>query len=137
MKKFLITSSILLLVALILVVGVYWYVTLSVESSQQSATHHTASSSVVETNSDTSSAETAETAQMPSQGIPLRDLPLTEGQKEAVALVGIDVETFVITPAMQICAEEKLGSVRMQTIVAGETPTFMETTRLIPCLNVD
>lgn len=67
------------------------------------------------------------------EGIPLRDLNLSDGQKQAVEKVGIDVETFIITNEMIACAERKLGAERYGEILAGEEPTFLESMSLIAC----
>lgn len=67
--------------------------------------------------------------------IPLRDLPLSDSQKKTAATFGIDVETFVITPAMLGCAEGKLGGARLEAIIGGSSPSFTESLSLMGCLS--
>jgi len=77
------------------------------------------------------------TPEVPPEGIPLRDLPLSDTQRSLLGGVGIDVETFTITPAMQRCADARLGAQRMSEIIAGAAPSVVEVSRLLPCLGVD
>ena len=127
MKRFLIITFSLL--AFALVVSVITYIFVVAQIQNQSSTVKSAPAS----------AETsvAASASVPAEGIPLRDIPLTDTQKSTLETVGVDVETFVITPAMQVCVAEKLGTVRMEEITAGDTPTFLETTKLLPCLGAE
>lgn len=69
------------------------------------------------------------------RSIPLRDLPLSDAQKKTAATFGIDVETFIITPAMLACAEVKLGETRLEAIIAGASPSFTESLSLMGCLS--
>lgn len=105
----------------------FFYVSLQLQKSQlpvQSSTTET----VITTNG------ASETTSEPTEGIPLRDVELSDSQRSVLDTVGVDSETFVITPAMQECAEEKLGTARMQEIIAGGAPTTMETVKLLGCL---
>lgn len=124
MKKFLIVSGSLLGLALLATIAVYCYISVQLQSSQQTvpSAHNTTSSGV---SSDTVA---------PVEGIPLRSLPLSDAQADVLGKVGVDVDTFVITPAMQACAEEKLGTARMNEIIAGAAPSTLETAKLLPCL---
>ncbi len=126
MKKFLIISVSLLIGAIIATVATFLYVTKELPESSQEST------SVTETE-----AVPAAPHETVEDGVPLRDLPLSDGQKSALDTVGIDVDTFVITPAMQACAADKLGAARMEEIIAGAAPSFFETTKLLPCLSVE
>lgn len=130
MKKFLIISGSLLLGAIIATVFVFWYVTAELPASSSTAVEVETSQTQVDENE-------IEDPVVVSEGIPLRNLPLGDGQKSVLDTVGVEVETFVITPAMQTCALEKLGEARMSEIIAGEAPSLLETTRLLPCLSVE
>lgn len=66
--------------------------------------------------------------------IPLRDVPLSTAQQSVLETVGVDTDTFVITPEMQRCAEEKIGQTRVAEIVAGDAPSALETAKLLTCL---
>lgn len=68
------------------------------------------------------------------KSIPLSSLPLSDTQKKLLAGVGIDSETFVITPAMITCANEKLGDTRMKEIIGGSAPGALEMASLMRCL---
>ena len=72
--------------------------------------------------------------QIPDEGVPLASLPLTESHKKALSAVNIDVETFVLTETMIVCAGEKIGSERITAIIDGSAPSILEITKLIPCL---
>ncbi len=123
MKLFLIITSSLLVTSLIVVVGVFWYISNGLSSSQI----------VPVATPGQSGEESVESVVVPA-GVPLRDLPLEDGHKSALEKVGVDVDTFVITPAMQVCAADKLGAERMDEIIAGATPGAIETTKLLPCI---
>ncbi|MEK7638912.1 MAG: hypothetical protein AAB388_01990 [Patescibacteria group bacterium] len=68
------------------------------------------------------------------EGIPLKTLPLTPAQANALGSVGIDIETFIITPSMILCGQQVLGPSRFDAIVDGAAPTFFEMVTLTPCL---
>lgn len=119
MKKFLLITGSLLIIALLAVIAVFCYLSFQLKSSQVSGTVEPA---------------TNEQGKVIDKGIPLRDLPLTEGQRSTLETVGVDVDTFEITPAMQACAEAKLGNERMAEIIGGSAPTMIETTQLTGCL---
>lgn len=129
MKKFLLISLGLLLLAILLVILVFLYISVQLNQSQSQTVgntiNHTPSSEVT----GTSSTETTS-----PKAIPLRDLQLNQSQQSALDTVGIDVDTFVITPEIQTCAAAKLGNNRMSEIIAGDVPTMIETTKLISCL---
>lgn len=127
MKKFLIVSTILLIIALLMATAAFFYVSMQLQKSQLSVQSSTAENVPV---TNDASATTSE----PPEGIPLRDVELSDSQRSVLDTVGVDSETFVITPAMQECAEEKLGTARMQEIIAGGAPTTMETVKLLGCL---
>lgn len=84
--------------------------------------------------SDSMATASATSFAAPLEPIPLRDLSLTEDQERVAESFGVDVETFVITPDMQVCARTKLGVDRLNEIIAGDTPTFSEGLQLVPCM---
>ncbi|MBP6881450.1 MAG: hypothetical protein KBC35_02385 [Candidatus Pacebacteria bacterium] len=133
MKKFLIISSILLVITIVLVVIVFYYVSFQLKSGQNAA--DTADAPATTINEKTGTPATISTA-TPTP-IPLRDLPINDSQQKVLETVGVEIDTFVITPAMQVCAAEKLGADRMANIVSGDTPTALETARLVPCLGAE
>lgn len=95
---------------------------------------------ISEADSETSAVEKSETPSSNvnyklERSIPLRDLPLSDSQKKTAATFGINVETFIITPAMLACAEVKLGTSRLEAIIAGQSPTFTESFSLMGCLS--
>jgi hypothetical protein len=69
-----------------------------------------------------------------TEPIPLSSLPLSDTQKELLRGAGVDPETFVITPEMIGCAEERLGAARFAEIVAGDAPGPTEVFSLLRCL---
>ncbi len=130
MKKFFIVSIVLLLIAILLAVGVFFYLSFNLKQSQIPVSATQTESEVV--NDSVEGKEVLSTP--PPEGIPLRNLPIGESQQAVLDTVGVDVETFVITPEMQVCAGEKLGEARMAEIIAGAAPTLYETTKLLSCL---
>lgn len=66
--------------------------------------------------------------------VPLRDLPMSDSQKNIVETMGIDVETYVITPEAIDCVKEKLGEDRVDEIINGAAPSVWESTKMFPCL---
>lgn len=127
MKKFLIISSSLLILALLATVVVFFIVNKEIGSTPAAP----------EPEVETAIVFTEPSVTVPEEGVPLRDLPLGDTQRSALETVGVDVETFVITPAMQVCAAEKLGFERMNEIVAGAAPTVLETARIAPCISAE
>ena len=71
---------------------------------------------------------------IPEEGIALPANALSEEQKAIAESVGIDVDSFMITTEMIECAEEKIGTVRLQEIMDGASPSFLESAKLAPCL---
>jgi hypothetical protein len=145
MNRFLVIALLLLLVALSMVVGAFLYVqfllvtdTPPVEEGQQveivpeNAAYET---SVQPTNSaQTPISDTSETTIIPDTSIPLSSLPLSDTQKSLLAAAGIDYDTFIITPEMVVCAQEKLGADRFEAIRQGSSPSALETMSLLGCL---
>lgn len=66
--------------------------------------------------------------------IPLSKLPLNDTQKQLVKGLGIDYDTFMITPEMALCAEGSLGRERVGELIDGSSPSFSELTVLTKCL---
>lgn len=127
MKKFILISLFLLLTALLIVVSLFAYIQYQLRIASETTSTQTRegvlevdSAAVPESNSD--------------EGIPLKSLPLSEGQEKVLNTVGIDADTFVITPEMTDCALEVLGENRFTEIKDGATPTFLETSSLLKCL---
>ncbi|MCA9362379.1 hypothetical protein KC906_03305 [Candidatus Kaiserbacteria bacterium] len=129
MKRFLIVSTILLILAILCSIFVYILVTLQLQPSAPAARERV----VASTSPEQSTSPASDT--VPVVGVPLRDLPLRDTQRSTLETFGIDVETLVITPAMQSCAVEKLGDARMAEILAGAAPGILETAALLPCLS--
>jgi hypothetical protein len=136
MKKFLLVSFILLIIALLLVSAAFLYVSMQLDQGQSQVEGGPADEPTDQTTATPESATDEDTATptLATDGIPLRDLPLNDSQRSALDTMGIDVETFVITPEIQACAAAKLGDARMSEIVAGGAPSLIETTKLISCL---
>lgn len=135
MKFFLVISFCLLLVALGVVVVVFWLVNMQLDVN--AVTHPQAtdlSVSIATTSAEVAAVESGLEMIVPAEGLPLRDLPISATQERVISSVGIDIETFTFTPSMLACGVEKLGAARVAEIVAGDTPSIVETARLVPCL---
>lgn len=136
MKKYLHITLTLMLFALLCAVLLFWYVT---GANNQS----------IERPETTSFDKTSVTAQEGSQStnealggsdtgsIPLKDVPLSDSQRETLETAGIDTEEFVITEAMIACAEGKLGVERVAEIVGGAKPSYLEMAKLSLCVKAE
>lgn len=144
MKKNLFIAILLLLVALLATVTV-WLLLQKEYSTQYNdgnrndeAKVETQETITVETDSVTKEPQTESASSNTNvtlvEPIPLRNLPLSDTQRSLIETAGIDVETFVISPEMVTCAENTLGSERFSAIVAGDSPSFLEGTRLLGCI---
>jgi hypothetical protein len=136
MKTFLIRSLIFFLTAAAITVGVFFFVSglgapspVTEEGVKNSAENMSA---VAEEKAEEATQKLKE--QIPEGGVPLASLPLTESHKKALSAVNINVETFVLTETMIDCAGGKIGADRMTEIIAGNAPSVLEVTKLIPCL---
>lgn len=144
MKKNLFIAILLLLVALLATVTV-WLLLQKEYSTQYNdgnrndeAKVETQETTTVETDSVTEEPQTESASSNTNvtlvEPIPLRNLPLSDTQRSLIETAGIDVETFVISPEMVTCAENTLGSERFSAIVEGDSPSFLEGTRLLGCI---
>jgi hypothetical protein len=158
MKRFLITGVVLLLLVLLLAVSVFAYIQhqlltgLKAESTSEVVENAVpgdqARSSVGDTKPATVSGEAEAEPEPPTtdadqtdapapvltEPIPLARFPLTEGQKSLLRGAGIDPDTFVVTPAMVTCAQDRLGEQRFSEIIAGDAPSPTEVFTLLRCL---
>lgn len=151
MKKFLFVTCMLFVLALMAVAGVYWYIsvylstTVSLPALPEALTPARTETTRTESETETMAAEegsetdvtTAPRFMIPAAGIPLSSLPLTDAQKNAITAVGIEVETFTLTQSMLECGSEKIGIDRIEAMVGGGAPTFLEVTKLLPCLGAE
>lgn len=124
MKKFLIVMVILLSIALIVAIGAFLYVSSKLKES---------STVNVQTTSGEST-QTQEVNYVEEGSIPLRDLPMSDSQKSIIETMGVDVDTYVITPEAIDCVREKLGADRVDEIVNGAAPSVWESAKIVPCL---
>ena len=132
MKRFLIVTSILLALSLVISVASYLWVI-----SQLPPVNPVPEENSTPDKTESTPIEKAASTAIPPEGVPLRNLPLGDTQKSTLETLGVDIETFIISPAMQTCATEKLGTERMSEIIAGDDPGVIETTRLLPCLDAE
>lgn len=59
---------------------------------------------------------------------------LPQAQQEILKGIGYSSETFTITGAMMMCAEDAIGVKRLEEITGGAAPTPLESLKLLPCL---
>lgn len=132
MKRFILIGIVMLVFAVVVTILV-WYLVQGNISIDEVTGFAPEQESM--TGSSKEETQTAENEEPPiTESILLRDLPLSDGQRSMLKTAGIDVETFVITPEMVTCAQQKLGSARFEEIIEGSAPTFMESTRLLGCI---
>lgn len=82
---------------------------------------------------DAHGGENVGSAQNDGMGTTISTDSLSEGQREMLEHLGIHDSSFTITREMELCAEEKLGDMRVQEIKSGATPTFSEGMTLVAC----
>lgn len=149
MNKYLIFGGGVVCGVLLVVIGVFVYVQLMM-TSQGGVVMETATTSNMSAPVATSSTKkpdgaainentqatpvTNDTGPLLTEPIPLSRLPLTDTQKQLVSGLGIDYNTFMITPEMATCAETRLGRTRVKELIAGSAPSFTELTTIARCL---
>ncbi len=139
MRRFLVTSALLFLGALIAIVVVFLVVLFSRESVRNEAiiimedVSGVDISPNIQTNEEVGNTTSTE---MPTTGktYALKDFALSDTERDLLAAAGINPETFIITETMVSCAIGKVGQARFDEIVGGSAPSFLEMTRVIPCL---
>ncbi|HEY0964195.1 MAG TPA: hypothetical protein VGE31_00135 [Candidatus Paceibacterota bacterium] len=140
MKKFLTVSIILFLFAALIAFALFWYVSSSsyagrnLKTLGEKVSTELSGDAPVATNTAQQTPDDTLTESIPDEGVPLASLALTTEQKNALTNLGINVETFVLTKPMLICGAVKLGDARIEEIKAGAAPSYMEMTKLLPCL---
>lgn len=82
---------------------------------------------------DTQNSSGDGTPAVAEEGTTISTNNLTDGQKRLLGLLGVDADNIVVTPAMEACANAKVGEVRMQEIIAGATPSLGEGADLLAC----
>lgn len=146
MHRFLFAALLLLLVAISMVVGAFLYVqfllvadtpasdeALPIQSQEITGGLEESVQETATTDSASDGALVSDTS-IPPTSIALSSLPLSSTQKSLLSTAGIDYDTFIITPDMIVCAEEKLGRERFSAVVGGDSPSTLETMSLLGCL---
>ena len=130
MKRFLLISASLFVFAAIVVVALWWFVQSSTFSAEPAATDveftTLTPASVAPAEEVTATSEPATAA--------ASDLPISAEQRAAAEQLGIDVDSFQITPEMIACATEAVGEARLAELSAGAEPSFGELFSLGSCL---
>lgn len=97
----------------------------------------TTDTSTIETTAVDATASTAventENNEDTAENIVIEKSSLSDGQQKALETFGVESDTIVITPEMIACAEEKIGKARVDAIISGDSPTFMEGVSLVSC----
>jgi hypothetical protein len=113
MKTFLLISGGLLLLALVIVVVVFFYLSFQIKTTQSNLPSTTTTT--------TASVETGiEAEREATPAVHLRDLPINDSQQKVLETVGVEVDTFVITPAMQPARQKNLAPIEYK-ILSRET----------------
>ena len=137
MKRFISVSLILVGVSLIATV-IVWYLlqgmfikddekaenNTNVWSSLIGGRFEQKESALTETNND-------ETNEEP---ITIGNFTVTKEQQHAAESIGLDLSAIELTEEVINCARETLSQERLDAILSGLTPTFLETLSLLPCL---
>ena len=86
--------------------------------------------------SDTSASEDSDgsvSQTVPEEGTTLDTSAMTDGQRKLLESLGVDANSITITPEVIACAEASLGNERVAAIQNGDTPSFLEGTKLMAC----
>jgi uncharacterized protein YpmB len=126
LKKILIVGVVVILIAAGFA-GYVWFKMQDVLTGAQSIIENQTQEEPFVPSDDTPIANT-----IPESGITLQGI--TSEQKAAAEKVGIDLDAVAITPEMVGCAEQKLGTQRVQELISGESPTTLESISLLTCL---
>jgi hypothetical protein len=70
---------------------------------------------------------------VPESGTTIDASVMTDGQRKLLESLGVDTNSITITPEMISCAESTLGNDRVTAIQNGDTPSFIEGTKLMKC----
>lgn len=133
-------AGLIMLGGAILLTIVSWYLIQDKLLEKENAVKHPMINEEVESSpvfADIDQADTLDESVVPVADlapIKVSEVPLSPAQISAAEAVGIDVETFVITPAMQECAIDKIGQERVFDLIEGQAPSFKEGLTLIGCL---
>ena len=136
MKKIFVISFGLICLAVFLTILVWWYLQIIFKNSETKILKPATEirSNVSNEEAITEPKDILSEDQEASGSIPLKDLPLSSNQIRALEAVGIEVETFVITPLMIDCVKEKISPERFAEIKSGVEPTLIEGASLLRCL---
>lgn len=118
------------------VVAAWWYLQQQFYAPPAATTQSTSTSATSsETTTASTSAITSATTSITTAGdIRASDLPLTPAQRKLAESLGLDVAQIVVSEALIACVREKLGSSRYEQILAGATPSMLESAKLLACL---
>lgn len=128
MKKIVVTIAILLILILVIVTASRSGLFGRSEGVMPTSTSTSTSDSTAEEGGAHASTSSVK------EGTPLPKGALTEEQRSLAESLGIDVDSFVITETMIRCVEEKLGTERLDEIMAGASPSPLEAMRMLPCI---
>ncbi|MCA9355250.1 hypothetical protein KC865_01725 [Candidatus Kaiserbacteria bacterium] len=137
MKRFLVVSGITLFLALVSAVVVFVLIV-----TQLPAYTFNPENGEIRKGAEPSMAEVKvkneimSDVERPKKEVYLRDVPLSDDHRAILRTAGIDVETFVVTEAIQVCIADKLGVERKNEIFSGSSPNVVEVTKLLSCANV-
>ena len=138
MKKFFYVGTSLVVLAIGATVVVWYLLQQTLTTPSQTADTTTSSNTVesvqpVEISETSISATPTPVAEPAPPPVP----ELNEQQRQAAEAVGINIDEITLTPAMIVCAEEKMSRERMLEIAEGDAPTFFEALALVPCVKAE
>ncbi len=78
-------------------------------------------------------AERVEKPALTEENVVIPTDSLSDEQLQLLDTFGVEGDEIVITPEMMTCAEEKIGQTRVNEIIEGSTPSFLEGVSLARC----
>ena len=146
MKRFFTVSFALILLALLTTIGVWYTLQRSFFITPEAAIAEPAppvelqkippTIEVVEEEQTAEEVEVLPTVDTDAPETPVK-LPITDEQRAVAERLGINPDDITITDAMIACVQDVLSADRLAEIVGGETPSFTEALKLLPCVRAE
>lgn len=124
-------AGLAIFVALIIISG-YFFLSKPVVAPSESLTEKSETEPQIMTGDTSSSTESASSTNYQAENITIESDSLSPNQQKTLETLGIEGD-IEITPEMIACAEEKVGKERLDEIINGDTPSFLEGVSLVSC----
>lgn len=134
MNKYVIISSVLLIGALIFSGLLFWFISTNYEIKDTAVFEKEVEPTITKPADEVLIPTDSNPTAVKTDSVPLKDIALTPDQVETLTKVGVDVDTYVLTPDLITCFETALGKEKWQEIIAGAKPGVLDIAKLVPCV---